>query len=153
MLEVIPHEDFSHTLIINDDREVVIRELTGKDIYYIELWRDESEGDGFLSDPEFLNLMIERLSVEPYGITADELTDYLHKTYNSIIEWFWENRLTDRLMSLNDWLTLCFHLSKQRWTSDLEYFESQPIIKVIQMSNIQTDFHEKVNKKISKGTK
>lgn len=148
-MEVIPHEDFSHTVIINGV-EILFRELTGKDIYFIELWREEGDNNSFLSNPSFLNQMVERLSVEPWSITEDELTNLVYYNYNDLIEWFCDNRLRGRIMTLNDWLTLCFHLSKQRWTSDMDWFERQPIIKIIQMSDIQTDFHTKVNENLEK---
>lgn len=151
-MEVISHEDFSHTIIL-DEITISFRELTGKDIYFIELWREDDKDTSFLQSTHFLNEMVERLSIEPNPITIDELTDLIHYDYHAILKWFCENRLQDRLMSLNDWFTLCFHLSKQRWTSDLDWFEQQPIIKVIQMSEIQSKFHEQVNRSMKESSK
>ncbi|MDX1371754.1 MAG: hypothetical protein R3321_04755 [Nitrososphaeraceae archaeon] len=151
-MDIIPHEDFSHTVIIGET-EILFRELMGKDIYYIELWREDDKDQEFLQSSDFLHSMIERLSVDPYRITQEDLLDFLAPDYRKLLEWFCENRLQDRLLSLNNWLTLCFHLSKQRWTSDLEWFENQPLIKIIQMSDIQAKFHEQVNKSMKESSK
>lgn len=147
---VEPQEDFSHLVYVNDEVVILFRELRGEDIYYIELFRDSEDDEEILSSPEFLNSMVERLSVEPYKIDIDRLTDLRLPEYSELLRWFCENRLAERVMTLNTWLTLCFHLGKQRWTSDLDWYEKQPIIKILQMSNIQADYHEKVNKELSK---
>lgn len=152
-MEIIPHEDFSHTVILDSGVEILFRELIGSDIYFIELFRETDDDHSFLASSEFLHEMMIRLSCEPNKIDFDTLTDLIYHEYHDLMKWFCENRLVERIMGLNDWLTLCFHLSKQRWTSDLDWFESQPIIKIIQMSSIQTDFHEKVNAEMKKGAK
>lgn len=150
-LKVTPYEDFSH-LVEYQGVRILYRELTGKDLYLLALWED-IKGEEYLRDPEVQTILMSMLSCEPYKITEDELLDLPVEVFYKYLQWFIENRLVDRVMGLNEWLTLCFHLMKQRWQSDLEWLERLPIVKVLQMSDIQSSFHESVNKEINSKVK
>lgn len=141
-------EDFSHLIILpSSKRKLILRDLIGKDFYFISLIKNEYPQK--LDTIRFILDLILRLSIEPFKIDNEELLNLPSNDFNPLVEWVRDNKLKT-IMDLNDWLELCYHLQKQRWTSDTEWLETIPITKVITMSDIQTTFHEKVNKELKR---
>lgn len=62
-----------------------------------------------------------------------------------LADWLGPNILEEKVMKLEQWLEVGFHLCKQRWDSSLEWLEEQPISKVLLMSKILSEFVEKQN--------
>lgn len=53
-----------------------------------------------------------------------------------VFEWALENLLTEKIMTVEDWLSTAYHLCKQRWDSSIEWLETQPVPKVLLMVDI-----------------
>ena len=53
-----------------------------------------------------------------------------------LFEWALENLLSEKIMTLEHWLTTAYHLCKQRWDQSVDWLESQPVPKVLLMIDI-----------------
>jgi hypothetical protein len=59
-----------------------------------------------------------------------------------LIWWMNKNLIEEKLMRLDDWYNLAFHLQKQRWTSAMDWLEDQPMSKILLMLDTQSKFNK-----------
>ena len=59
-----------------------------------------------------------------------------------LIWWVNKNLLEEKLMKLDDWFNLSFHLQKQRWGTDMDWLEDQPMSKILLMLDTQSKFNK-----------
>jgi hypothetical protein len=64
----------------------------------------------------------------------------------SVLSWVGEHLINEKVLSVENWLEVGFHLCKQRWDSSIDWLENQPMSKILAMISILEDFAEKQEK-------
>jgi hypothetical protein len=69
--------------------------------------------------------------------------------------WWWinQNLLEEKLMKLEQWFRLSFHLCKQRWDDSVDWMESLPMSKILLMSSVMSDFASEQNREMKKASR
>jgi hypothetical protein len=62
--------------------------------------------------------------------------------FNVVVGWIMENLLEEKVLGVENWLELAFHLCKQRWDSSIDWLETQPMSKVMLMVDILKKHNE-----------
>ena len=85
---------------------------------------------------------------------SDEDLEILPARYVKVIaEWMGPTLLQEKVMKVEQWLEMAFHLCKQRWDSSVEWLESQPITKILLMAHLQSVFVEKQNEEAKRAAR
>jgi len=87
------------------------------------------------------------------GITEDELAQIPSRYIQPIAAWMGPNILEERVMRVDQWLEMGFHLCKQRWDQSIEWLEQQPISKILLMAKILSDFVGKQNEETKRAAR
>lgn len=135
-------EDFTYILTVESSDPVHVREITPKDFYYAQILR--------ASDKSFAPLM-ERLV-----LNQEALDTVPARHFSPIIRWISENLLQEKVLSVENWLEVSYHLCKQRWDQSMEWLETQPMSKILAMIQIaknHAEEQEKQTKKAARGKK
>ena len=107
------------------------REICPKDFYFAQLLRNEEES--------MLPLLLRVLA------NPEELDNWTISQAKAALEWASEEIITEKILSVENWLTTAFHLCKQRWGPEIDWLETQPMSKVLTMVNILEDFAKAQN--------
>jgi len=75
------------------------------------------------------------------------------KYVKPLAEWMGPNLLNDRVMKVEQWLEMAFHLCKQRWDDSIEWLEDQPVSKILLMAKILSTFADKQNNEMKKAAR
>ena len=102
------------------------RDITPKDFYFVQILRNEDPDDNFLASKILSRLVLDEEALENFTISETR----------NLFSWAMENLLSEKIMTLENWLTTAFHLCKQRWDSSIDWLESQPVPKVLLMIDI-----------------
>jgi hypothetical protein len=70
-----------------------------------------------------------------------------------IFKWIGEEVINEKVLTVENWLEVSFHLCKQRWDSTVDWLEQQPMSKVLTMISIVEDFAEKQEQAIKKNSR
>lgn len=122
------------------------RELTPKDFYFFSLISNDYPD---ITQSHLSLLLVMRLG----GLVEEDLKIIPARFIKPIAEWMGPELLNDRVMKIDQWLELAFHLCKQRWDSSIEWLESQPVSKVLLMAKIQSDFVTKQNEETKRAAR
>lgn len=122
------------------------RELRPGDFYFFSLI-DNDHPD--ISQTHLSLLLIARLA----GLSEDDLEVLPARYISCIAKWMGPELLNDRVMKIDQWLELAFHLCKQRWDSTIEWLEKQPVSKILLMAKIQSDFVTKQNEETKRAAR
>lgn len=83
-------------------------------------------------------------------MTESDLDSIPSKYIKPLSEWLGPTILTEKVMKVEQWLEMAFHLCKQRWDTSIEWLEQQPVSKILLMAKIQSDFATKQNEEIKR---
>lgn len=122
------------------------RELKPKDFYFFSLINNDYPN---ITQLHLSLLLIMRLG----GLTEDDLSVIPASYVKPLSNWMGPELLNDRVMHVDKWLELAFHLCKQRWDSSVEWLEDQPVSKVLLMARIQSEFVEKQNEETKRAAR
>ena len=64
--------------------------------------------------------------------------------------WIGKEILSEKVMKLDDWFKISFHLCKQRFDSTMEWLENQPVPKIMLMTNTLTAFNKEQEREMRK---
>lgn len=92
--------------------------------------------------------LISRLILNPDVL--DQLT--LNQT-EKIFKWVGEEIINEKVLTVENWLEVSFHLCKQRWDNTVDWLEKQPMSKIFTMISIVEDFAEKQEQEIKKSSR
>lgn len=63
------------------------------------------------------------------------------------------NLLDSKVLTVENWLELAFHLCKQRWDSSIDWLETQPMSKVFLMLDILKKHNEQQEDAMKKASR
>lgn len=113
----------------------MFRDLTPKDFYYMAALDEEQLN---LSDLEKSVLLMGSMCLSPQELPLLPMWQF-----NLVSQKFVSSVMNEKIMSLEAWLETGFHLCKNRWGSDLDWLEEQPMSKIVTMMNIQAENNKK----------
>jgi hypothetical protein len=83
-----------------------------------------------------------------------EILDVTNATsFRSVLKWVGENILNEKLLTVENWMEISFHLCKQRWDSSMDWLETQPMSKVLLMVDILQKHVERENSEMKKSSR
>ena len=123
-----------------------IRELTPKDYYLVSLIQNDYPD---MSSLVFNFLLLQKLA----NITEEELDQIPVYFFKPLFKWINDEILEGKVMTVEQWLSLAFHLCKQRWDQSIDWLEQQPVSKILLMLKIQSDFVEKEKQEMKKSAR
>lgn len=85
---------------------------------------------------------------------SDKDLDQIPVSYfKPLFEWMNKELLEGKVMTVEQWLSLAFHLCKQRWDQSIDWLENQPVSKILLMLKIQSDYVEKEKQEMKKSSR
>jgi len=87
----------------------------------------------------------------------DEDSEQFHMIPQSsippLLDWMMKELLTEKVMKVDQWLEMAFHLCKQRWDDSVEWLEVQPMTKILLMSRIVSKFVAEQNREMKSASR
>jgi hypothetical protein len=71
----------------------------------------------------------------------------------TIIKWGADTLLDQKVLTVENWLEIAFHLCKQRWDSSIDWLETQPMSKINAMIDIMKNFADDQEKQMKKNAR
>ena len=110
---------------------MILRELCPRDFY----WFATVENDFPDLSPALTGLLTLLLLLDG----RDEDLELIPKRVVSALSWWiGPNLLNEKLMKLDQWYEVAFHLCKQRFDMSMDWMEDQPVPKILLMIQILT---------------
>ena len=126
-------------VFVDDHPPVHFRELCPKDFYLAQILRDKDSS---------ILLLLDRLTLEDSA-----LNHFSTKQARKLLDWVVEELLSEKIMSVENWLESSYHLCKQRWDSSIDWLETQPISKILTMISIVNKHVEQQEAQIKKSAR
>ena len=127
---------------------VLLREVCPRDFYWFSL----VENDYPDLEPVLVNILLLLMLTD-----ADEDNHELDlipvECLAPLSSWMMKELVSERIMKVEQWLEMSFHLCKQRWDDTTEWLESQPMSKILLMSRVVSKFVAEQNREMKKGSK
>lgn len=130
-------------MVIGNHLILIFRELTPKDFYFFSLISNDYPD---ISQTLLLLLIIQRLA----GLSEQDLFLIPARYIRPLSDWIGPTLLEEKVMKVDQWLEMAFHLCKQRWDASVEWLESQPVSKILLMADILSKFVDKQNEEIKR---
>ena len=127
---------------------MILREICPRDFYWFALVENDFQG----LSPQLLNLLMLVMLLDQ-GDDDNDLDLIPCRCISPLIWWVSDNLISEKVMSLNDWLTSAYHLQKERWTDSIEWMETQPMSKILLMFNIHKKAVENHNKEMKRASR
>jgi hypothetical protein len=132
-------EDFTYLVNITGAPQFNFREITPKDFYFAQILR--------AADRSLLEL-VERL------LLNGEVLDYAtYKQTEVALRWVADNILAGKILTVENWLEVAYHLCKQRWDSSVDWLETQPMSKINAMISIVENHADRQEKEMKKSAR
>ena len=81
----------------------------------------------------------------------ESILDQIPKRHVGALSWWVGSTLLDeKVMKLEDWYKMAFHLCKQRFDSSMEWMENQPVPKILLMTNTVQQFNKEQEREMRK---
>lgn len=125
---------------------MTVRELCPGDYYFFNLINNDFPD---ISQNHLILLIICRLA----GLTEKDLEKIPARFIKPLSDWLGPNILSEKVMTVEQWLEMAFHLCKQRWDSSIEWLEQQPVSKILLMAKLQSDFATKQNEEAKRAAR
>ena len=87
------------------------------------------------------------------GSEEEQLATIPARHVRPLVQWMMPEIVHEKLMTVEKWFELCFHLQKQRWDESMDWLESQPMSKVLLMTRVQSGFVESQNRAMKKANR
>ena len=127
---------------------VLLREVCPRDFYWFSL----VENDYPDLEPGLFNILLLLMLTD-----ADEDNHELDlipvECLAPLSSWMMKELVSERIMKVEQWMEMSFHLCKQRWDDTTEWLESQPMSKILLMSRVVSKFVAEQNREMKKGSK
>jgi len=122
-----------------------LREVCPRDFYWFSL----VENDYPEIPPGLFNLLL-ILILTDADEDNHELDKIPAKCLAPLSSWMMKELVAERVMKVEQWLEMSFHLCKQRWDDTTEWLESQPMSKILLMSRVVSKFVAEQNREMKK---
>ena len=138
--------DFHYDVCIDGEVSYLFRDIIPKDFYWFALCENDF--------PELSNT-VQILLIIAMLLDGDEsILGSIPKSHIGPMAWWISKEiLPDKVMKLEDWFELSFHLCKQRFDHTMDWFENQPVPKLLLMARTTTKFAEKQNREMKKASR
>lgn len=80
----------------------------------------------------------------------DDLMYVPKKDVGVLVWWMSQELLNEKIMKLDQWYETAFHLCKQRFDYTIDWMESQPISKILLMTQVVTKFSKEQEREMKK---
>ena len=121
----------------------VLREVCPRDYYWFAL----IENDFADVNPLITNLQTLALLLEG---DEEDLMLVPRSAVTPLVWWMTENLLNEKVMKLDQWYETAFHLCKQRFDVTMDWMESQPVSKILLMTQVITKFAKEQEREMKK---
>ena len=125
-----------------------MREVCPRDFYWFSL----VENDYPDLEPGLFNILLLLILTD-----ADEENNELDlipvRCLAPLSSWVMKELVSERIMKVEQWLEMSFHLCKQRWDDTTEWLESQPMSKILLMGRVVSKYVAEQNREMKKGSK
>ena len=125
---------------------LTFRELTPRDYYFFNLIENDYPD---ISQTHLSLLILMRLA----GLREGDLDLVPAKYVKPITDWLGPELLQEKIMKVEQWLEMAFHLCKQRWDQSIDWLENQPVSKILLMAHLQSQFVDKRNEEAKKAAR
>ena len=121
----------------------LFREVCPRDYYWFSLLENDFKD----CSPVITNL--QTLAMLMDGDEDDLLI--IPKTHVSVLVWWMTSTLLDeKIMKLDQWYETAFHLCKQRFDVTIDWMESQPVSKILLMTQVVTKYAKEQEREMKK---
>ena len=121
----------------------ILREVCPRDYYWFAL----IENDFADVNPLITNLQTLALLLEG---DEEDLMMVPRSAVSPLVWWMTENLLNEKVMKLDQWYETAFHLCKQRFDMTMDWMESQPVSKILLMTQVVTKFAKEQEREMKK---
>lgn len=147
-MTAVARADFKYEVTVDGKFTILLREVCPRDFYWFSL----VENDFPDISPTLMNLLILVLLTD-----LDENSEQLALIPNSsiapLMHWVMNELINEKVMKLEQWLEMAFHLCKQRWDDSVEWLEVQPMSKILLMSRVVSKFVTEQNREMKKSSR
>jgi hypothetical protein len=133
-------------VVLGGRLSLTFRELNPKDFYFFSLINNDYPD---ISQGLLLLMLMQRLG----NLSEDDLSRLPAKYVKPLSDWIGPTLLEDRVMKIDQWLEMAFHLCKQRWDASIEWLETQPVSKILLMADILSRYVDKQNEEMKRSNR
>ena len=84
----------------------------------------------------------------------EEVLDHAtYKQTETALRWVADNILVGKILTVENWLEVAYHLCKQRWDSSVDWLENQPMSKINAMISIVEKHADRQEKEMKKSSR
>lgn len=147
-MRAVARADFKYEVTVDGEMTFLFREICPRDFYWFSLVENDYPD---IAAPLFMVLVMALL----LDIEEDDerLTSVPKRMIGPIFWWISKELMNEKLMKLDQWFKLSFHLCKQRWDSSVDWFEDQPMSKILLMTKVMTDYADEQNREMKKASR
>lgn len=110
-------------------------------------WFSLLENDYSDCSPVITNLQTLAILMEG---DEDDLMNVPKRDVGVLVWWMSQELLNEKIMKLDQWYETAFHLCKQRFDYTIDWMESQPISKILLMTQVVTKFGKEQEREMKK---
>lgn len=133
-------------MVLEGRLALTFRELTPKDFYFFNLLNNDYPD---ITQTHLVLLLLMRLT----GLGERDLELIPARLIKHLSDWMGPELLHEKVMTVEQWLELSFHLCKQRWDQSIEWLEDRPVSMILLMSHIQSKHVEKQNNEMERASR
>lgn len=126
----------------------VFREICPRDFYWFALVENDFPD---IDSSLFVILVIALLLDLPED--HPDIAAIPKRSLSALYWWISKEILEEKLMKVDQWFKLSFHLCKQRFDNTMEWFEEQPMSKILLMTSVMSNYADEQNKEMKKASR
>ena len=133
-------------MTVDGESTYTLREVCPRDYYWFALLENDFKD----CSPVITNL--QTLAILMDG-DEDELFRVPKRQVSVLVWWLSSTLLDEKVMKLDQWYETAFHLCKQRFDVTLDWMESQPISKILLMTQVVSKFAKEQEREMKKASR
>lgn len=147
-MKAIARADFKYDVVVDNRVHLTLREICPRDFYWFSLVENDF--------PD-LSSTLSSLLILVMLLDLDEESELIRlipcRCIAPLTDWMMKELINEKVMKVDQWLEIAFHLCKQRWDDTVEWLETQPMSKIMLMSQVVTKFVAEQNREMKKASK
>ena len=142
-MKALSRADFHFDVVVDGTHRYLLRDVIPKDFYWFALI--ENDFPDITSTLQYLLILCMLLDDD------ETILDQIPKRHIApLVWWIGENILNEKVMKLDQWYQMAFHLCKQRFDSTMEWMENQPVPKLLLMTQTLTKYAKEQEREMRK---